>query len=271
MEEVEPTQNPGSALGEAMGASMEAAIAKYLEPLVEMHTARFITKGPLNSKTGKYTKLLMFDDFGTQYSIDGVIVNEANQPLVLLESKYIRYKKHNRDKGSWICHAHGEIRRRYSSIRSSIAVLAGNWSKTSLKMITSHNINVFLVPFDKVASILAERDIDFNWGEKDRHLAVEAWEKYSALSDDEKVAIGDEMIEEIKPALSELLDKTLSSGVERKINKVVIEIHSNLGEVKRFEFKSREDALNFLEDFSLEEILDHTSSFTIFDVPEITE
>lgn len=213
----------------------------------------------------------MYDDFGTYYSIDGIIVNEANQPLVLLESKYIRYKKHNRDKGSWICHAHGEIRKRYSSIRSSVAILAGNWSKTSLKMITSHNVNVFLIPFDNVVEILAKRDIDFNWGEKDRHLAMIAWNKYVALGDDEKLAIGDEMIESTKPAIGELLAKTLSEDVPREISRVAVEIHSNLGEVKRFEFANREAALDFLEDFSLEEMLDHTSSFTIFDIPDITD
>lgn len=271
MDEAIVTQNPGSALGEAMGASMEAALSRFLDPLVQEYSSRLITKGPLNPKTKRYTKLLMYDDFGTQYSIDGIIVNESNQPLVLLESKYIRYKKHNRDKGSWICHAHGEIRRRYSSIRSSIAVLAGNWSKTSLKMITSHSVNVFLVPFDNIADILAKRDVDFNWGEKDRNLAVIAWKKYSALSEEEKARIGDEMVESIKPALSELLSKTLSDDVQREISRVAIEIHSNLGEVKRFEFESRTAALEFLEDFSLEEMLDHSSSITIFDIPDITE
>lgn len=265
------TQNPGSALGEAMGACMEAALAKFIEPLVLDHAARLMTKGPVNPKTGRGTKLLMFDEFGTRYSIDGVILNESNQPLVLLESKYIRYKKHNRDKGSWICHAHGEVRRFYSSIRSSIAVLAGNWSKTSLTMITSHNINVFLVPFERLVEVLAKRGIDFEWGEKDRHLAVEAWRRFSQLHPGEIEAMGDEIIEGIKGPLAELLEKTLSDDVPREVDKVAIEIHSNLGEVKRFEFASRELALDFLEDFSLDEMLDHSSSFTIFDVPKFSD
>jgi hypothetical protein len=264
------TQNPGSALGEAMGACMEAALSRFIEPLVLEHQSRLMTKGPVNPKTGRGTKLLMFDEFGTKYSIDGVILNESNQPLVLLESKYIRYKKHNRDKGSWICHAHGEVRRFYSSIRSSVAVLAGNWSKTSLTMITSHNINVFLIPFERLVEVLAKRGINFEWGEKDRHLALEAWRLYSQLGAGEIEAMGNEIIESIKKPLSELLGKTLSDDVPREISRVAIEIHSNLGEVKRFEFDSREEALDFLEDFSLEEMLDHSNSFTIFDIPRFT-
>ena len=214
---VQETQNPGSALGEAMGACMEAALSRFIEPLVLEHQSRLITKGPVNPKTGRGTKLLMFDEFGTKYSIDGVILNESNQPLVLLESKYIRYKKHNRDKGSWICHAHGEVRRFYSSIRSSIAVLAGNWSKSSLTMITSHNINVFLVPFERLVEVLAKRGIDFEWGEKDRHLAVEAWKKFSSLDQSEIDLMGDEIIESIRLPLAELLGKTLSDEIPREI------------------------------------------------------
>lgn len=265
------TQNPGSALGEAMGACMEAALARFIEPIAYEHHSRLMTKGPINVKTGKHTKLLMFDEFGTKYSIDGVILNESNQPLILLESKYIRYKKHNRDKGSWICHAHGEVRRFYSSIRSSIAILAGNWSKTSLTMITSHNINVFLVPFETIVSVLAKRDIDFEWGEKDRHLAVEAWGKFTKLTESEIKKIGDEIIQGIKNPLKKLISDTLSNKTKRKIDRVAIEIHSNLGEVKRFDFNDINEALDFLEDFNLEEILDHSNSFTIFHTPNIQD
>jgi hypothetical protein len=250
---------------------MEAALARFLEPLVLEHSSRLMTAGAINPRTGRPTKLLMFDEFGTRYSIDGVILNELNQPIVLLESKYIRYKKHNRDKGSWICHAHGEVRRFYSSIRSSIAVLAGNWSKTSLTMITSHNINVFLIPFERLVEVLGRRGVDFEWGEKDRHLAVEAWARFSQLPPSEVERIGDEIIESVRNPLAELLEKTLSDDVQREISRVAIEIHSNLGEVKRFEFPNRQDALDFLEDFGLEEMLDHSASFTIFDVPDLSD
>jgi hypothetical protein len=267
--EASSTQNPGSAIGEAIGATMETAISKFVAPYVNEYNARWLTKGPISKTTGKPTKLFMYDSFGTKYSIDGVIVNEINQPIVLLESKYIRYKKHNRDKGSWICQAHGQVRLRYSSVRSSIAVLAGNWSKSSLMMMTTNKINVFVVPFDHIAAVLAKRGINFNWGEKERHLAVTAWDQYSRLTEAQREKIGSEIIQPIITSLSELLAATLSDDIPRTISKVAIEIYSNLGETKRFVFDSREDALRFLEDFSMEEMLDHSSSFTIFDVPTI--
>jgi hypothetical protein len=140
-------QNPGSALGEAIGARMEEALNRVLDRVAQEHGCHFISKGPLNDGTGKYKKLLLYDDFATAYNIDSVITNESLQPLILIESKYIRYKKHNRDKGSWVCHTHQALRKRYRSIRSSIAVLAGNWSLTSQTMMRSHNVNLTLPRF----------------------------------------------------------------------------------------------------------------------------
>lgn len=67
-------QNPGSALGEAIGAEMEKALNTFLEKLVESVGFHFISKG-IKSKTGRYKKLLMFDSFGTAYNIDSVIAN----------------------------------------------------------------------------------------------------------------------------------------------------------------------------------------------------
>jgi len=66
-------------------------------------------------------KLILTDQDGNDYEVDAVIVNRRFQPLVLLESKYIRYKKHNRDKASWICTAHTKLRAKFPTIRTSIS------------------------------------------------------------------------------------------------------------------------------------------------------
>jgi hypothetical protein len=191
------------------------------------------------------------------------------QPLLLIEYKYIRYKKHNRDKGSWLCTAHNAIRRRYNSIRSSIVILAGSWSGSSLAMMKSHDINLFIIPFDKITELLKTHKIKFDWGEKDRDIAVESWTKYSKLSDKQKLKIAEEMIAEIKPDLETAIEKTLDNKTIRKIERVTIEIHTNIGEVKRFEFEDTRAALDFLEDFSFEEILNNSNSFTLFDKPHL--
>ncbi|EIB6895935.1 hypothetical protein AXY17_RS18110 [Acinetobacter baumannii] len=264
-------KNPGSALGEAIGHLMEEALAQYITPLVLDHSCKLITTGPYNKKTKKYTKLLLTDSYGTDYSIDGVIINERSQPVILLESKYIRYKKHNRDKGSWICHAHGSIRNRYNSVRSCIAILAGSWSKTSLRMMASHNINIFHIPFENIALILDQYDINFRWGEKERDIALEAWNKFINLTPEQHLKIGTNLIQPVLEDLKHLIDETLSDETPRAIAQVMIEIKTTLGEIKRFFFKDRESALAFLDDFTFDEIMDHANSFTIFDKPIIED
>lgn len=264
----ENVQNPGSALGEAIGAQMEKALNRYLSDWVDTFACRLISKGQVNSKTKKETKLLLYDNFGTAYNIDAVVTNEANQPLILVEYKYIRYKKHNRDKGSWLCTAHSAVRRRYNSLRSSIAILAGSWSKSSVAMMKSHDINIFIIPFDTITALLKAHEIKFDWGEKDRDTAIESWNKYSSLSEFEKQAIAEAMIAEIKPDLEKSIEGILDNSAERKVNSVVIEVHTNLGEVRRFEFSSVDAALDFLEDFSVEELLDTSKSFSLFELPE---
>lgn len=264
-------QNPGSALGEAIGAQMEGVLNAYLTELVDKYECYLISKGQTNSKTNKSKKLLLYDNFGTAYNIDAVVTNAEMQPLILVEYKYIRYKKHNRDKGSWLCTAHSAIRRRYNSIRSSVAILAGSWSMSSRAMMRSHDINLFIIPFETITALLKKHHIKFDWGEKDRDVAVESWEKYRRLTDEQKRKIAEEMIAEIKPELEAAIEKTLDNSTKRLVEKVSLEIHTNIGEVKRFEFDTIDDALNFLEDFSFDEILNNDHSFTLFDKPEMGE
>lgn len=267
----ENTMNPGSAIGEAIGAQMEIALNEYLAPLVDQYSCHLISKGKRNPKTNKETKLLLYDDFGTAYNIDGVVVNEMLQPIILIEYKYIRYKKHNRDKGSWLCTAHNAVRLRYNSVRSSMAILAGSWSKTSITMMKSHDINLFIIPFEVITDLLKEYDIKFDWGEKDRHIAKDSWEKYQQLSNENRSKIAHDMISVVKEEIETAIKRTLDNTTIRETDKVVIEIHTNIGEVKRFTFKTVEDALDFLEDFSFEELLDNNSSIAIFDGPPKNE
>lgn len=268
MEHYETVSNSGSAIGEAIGACMEKALNSLLENVAIDHGTRYLTSGVRKTKSGKPpVKLLMFDNLGNKYDIDGVIVNTMTQPLILFESKYIRYKKHNKDKGSWICNVHPSIRRRYHSIRSSIAILAGSWSKPSLAMIKSYDINYFLIPFDFICTLLEEYGIDFRWEEKDKDAAQKAWFRFNELSESQQEEIGVRMVQKIENDLINLIDKILDDSIERDIKKVVVELVSNLGELKVFEFGSVEEAITFLQGEGLGELFVTEDSLTLFDPP----
>ncbi|HCG7974646.1 TPA: hypothetical protein NJ487_004414 [Vibrio parahaemolyticus] len=260
--------NPGSAIGEAIGASMESAIKRKLEDIAAEHGCHYLTSGVRQTKSGRApSKLLMSDNSGNEYDIDGIITNESLQPLILFESKYIRYKKHNRDKGSWICHSHSSVRRRYHSIRSSIAILAGNWSMPSRAMMKSNDINLFITPFEYICDVLLDYGIDFNWEEKDKEKAKAAWYQYNTLTQNEKDRIGEVLVEYVEDDVLELIDKILDNKTEREVEKVIVELVSNLGEYKIYEFDDVEDALDFLDDECLEEQFLTTDSFSLLDPP----
>ena len=164
--EIKRVSNPSSAIGEAVGKVFEFAVIESLREVVEdrgfdMHPAR-LTNGT-----------------GNTYQIDAVIFDENKAPVVIIEPKYIRYTKHNRDKGSWLCTAHYNLRKTYPTIRKSIAVLGGRWSDKSQALMESFGVHLFHVPFDNFVSALGERGIDFDWPEKGAgELPRQAWEAY---------------------------------------------------------------------------------------------
>lgn len=260
-------QNPGSALGEAIGAQMEAALNTVLQSVAEEHGCHFISKGPFNPKTGRYKKLLLYDDFATSYNVDSVIANESLQPLILIESKYIRYTKHNRDKGSWVCHTHHALRRRYRTIRSSIAVLAGNWSATSQAMMRSHDVNLFLIPFMSICGLLSAHGVVFDWDEKDREAAVAAWEAYQTLTQVERENIGKEMVDIIAASLSDLVSKVLDPQAPRELSRIDLEFHTNLGEVKFISCANRNEAVDVLTTFDFDLVFDDSDGVALSDPP----
>ncbi|GER80594.1 MAG: hypothetical protein M5U11_12560 [Anaerolineales bacterium] len=251
----------GSAIGEAIGSEMQDALNELIEVLANERGYHFLSTSPVKGRK----RLLLFDNFGNDYNIDAVLVNQQTQPLILFEWKYIRYKKHNRDKASWVCSAHPAIRRHYGSIRSSIAVLAGSWSSSSLAMMKSSHINFFVIPFDRICEILDGFGVDFRWDEKDRQKSAIAWKTFNALSNSKKAQIGVEMVNTIKDDLINLVLSILDDTTERQVETVILEFRSNLGEVSEYKFNTIDEALEFLNTNELKDIFIVGDSPTLFD------
>lgn len=247
--------NPGSTLGEAVGALVEKEVNRLMRPIAEEYGCIYVTAGKPDPRTARTTKLLMQDAAGTKFQVDAVIANSNFQPLVLIESKYIRYKKHNRDKGSWICTAHYSLRRAYPTVRQSIAVLAGSWSASSKAMMRSFDATLFEVGFPKIVSTLAEYGIAFDWGEKERDRAMAAWLRWKTLSDTEYDTIARALLEDIEPQLRDTLKVTLDTSVPREIREIEVTIETNLGETRRYVFSTVAEAVDFLETLDVEALL----------------
>lgn len=257
--------NPGSALGEAIGALLESEIHRILKPLAEEKGYIYITTGPINRRTGKAAKLILTDGDGNEYNVDSVIVNSRVQPLVLIESKYIRYKKHNRDKASWICTAHARLRQRYVTVRKSIAVLMGSWSKPSKRLLRSFEVELFEIPFDAICDTLARYDIDYRWAEKDRQKAMGGWQAFCRLSEHDRNQIARSLIAEVESDLRRSLEAALDESIPRRVQSVSVVMRSNRGEMFTYTFADLQQALDFMQAY------DERRDMETLDAPSLLE
>lgn len=214
--------NDASALGEAVGKRFEKAILRGLEPTVAKHGC---TIEPARLKNGT----------GNSYQIDAVIFDAEKRPLALIDPKYIRYTKHNRDKGSWLCVAHYNLRKTHTSLRKSIAILAGRWSKPSIALIRSFGVEVFQLPFDTMVEILRDYGVTFEWREGDRETPRRALERYRQLSEKECRALGKQLAGTVLPDVSEAVDTVLGLDVDsipQRVTEVEVLLKTNLNEMK---------------------------------------
>ena len=225
--------NPASALGEAVGKLFEVGVVEGLRDEVE---ARDHAIRPARLTNGT----------GNAYQIDAVIFDDEENPAVIIDPKYIRYTKHNRDKGSWLCTAHYNLRKTYPTIRKSIAVLAGRWSMPSKALIRSFGVEILEVPFDGMVSVLGEHDIDFAWAENDRETPRVAWERFSALDNATRAAIASNLttgiIVQLRNAVTQVLDADLST-LPTRVSEVEVLLKTDRDEMVLLTFKSAAAAL----------------------------
>lgn len=73
------------------------------------------------------------------------------------------------------------------------------------------------------------------------------------------------MVNVIKVELKNLVLSILDDTKEREIDKVTVELRSNLGEVKTYEFSNIEKAVEFLNTTELKKMFLSSDSLTLFD------
>ena len=228
-----------SALGQEVGKLFENAVLESVRAEVESRN-HLIRPARLRNGTGN------------SYQIDAVVFDANEQPVIIIDPKYIRYTKHNRDKGSWLCVAHYNLRKTHTSIRKSIAVLAGRWSAPSKALIQSFGVETLEVPFDHLADTLQSYDIEFNWPESSgESVARQSLEAFNNLSDDDKESIGKDMVSGISNRLSNEVVQVLDTDADSmatRVAQVEILVKTNQGEMILSSFQSVPDAMKALTD-----------------------
>jgi len=242
-----PVKNTASALGEAVGKLIEDEIERVLRPICETLGYVYDRGGPRPS-TRRGKTLRMLNASGNEYRLDAIIENPEGKPIVLLESKYLRYKKHNRDKASWTCASHYSLRKTHPTIRKSVAVLAGRWSEPSRAFLQSFGIELYHIDFQKMCSVLSNYNIKFDWPEDDQEIPNRGWETFGSLDQAARRSIGQRLVEPIRDALTSSIRTTLESGEDwpQHLGEVELLLKTDRNEYFTRAFSNATDAMQFL-------------------------
>lgn len=229
--------NPASALGEAIGHLIEAQVQSIVMGAVADLDC-YVDIGGERVGIRKGKKLLLVNDTGNQYQIDTVVEDKEGNPVILLECKYIRYKKHNRDKASWTCVAHYKLRTTYPTVKKSIAVLIGDWTAPSIRLMESFGIDIINIPFEILSAALFKYGVIFKWAEGDSEIPASSLKAFSLLTEDTKRMIAVECILPIEEQLVAMVRKAISAPevAVRNVSKIEILLKTNQDEyvVKKF-------------------------------------
>lgn len=178
-----PVKDFASALGEAVGKLIEDGIRSIVKSLVEEYHMEIYS--------GK-----LFDKIGIDFEIDLPIFKEG-KPVALIDIKYLRYKKHARDKGSWIVVAHNRLKATFPTIKKSLVILLGTgWTDKAKKLISTSCTDIISVDPPLLDRILSEYNVRFSWDERDEETPKLSWQNFCKLTKEELDEIKERIIEE---------------------------------------------------------------------------
>jgi len=225
-------------LGEAIGKLIEADLAAAVREVAESfnHSVRSMT---------------IRNHLGNKHQIDTVVSDSEAKPVILIEPKYLRYKKHNWDKGSRLCIAHYSLRRTYPSVRKSIGVLAGEWTDASLRFIQSFGVETHRISFNHIADVLEQYAIPFRWDEKDTRTPAKAWRRFCQLSEEGPEEIAAAITDPVREAVRQSVETTLRSdpNAPKRVEVVELSIRTSEGEHLVYSFDSVSEAIQRLLTF----------------------
>lgn len=237
--------NHGAKLGQSVGVYMAKALDRQVHELCEQEDYKYLYSGvSVNGRTLR--RLTLKDKYDGRYQVDGIIANQDLQPLAVFEYKYIRYTKHNNDKGSWICRTNSAVRSYYPSIRTFFAILAGSWTPASITKIKNNGVAAYVVHFDDIATILEGFDIPFRWEEDDRDTPVHAYKTYESKPEEVREEIGEMMIHDIRSDLLDAVRQSLAPKRASALDRITIKYQSDLGETAEMEFADKAAAMENL-------------------------
>lgn len=114
-----------SHVGQLIGEAFENAVIKLIKSHLKKNHPAFVLLRPEEGR--KLLTLTM--PGGIKRQLDTVVApTDSDDPVALLETKWLKDGRHWSDKGAWILQLR-EVRKNYPTVRGAAAILAGYWNE----------------------------------------------------------------------------------------------------------------------------------------------
>jgi hypothetical protein len=159
------------------------------------------------------------DKYGNKHDLDFVIELEGTEekvgkPIAFIKCAWRRYTKHSKNKAQEIQGAILPIVERYEDLSPFYgAVLAGNFTKPSLKQLENHGFTVLYIPHESIV-------IDFNEDTPDQYYQ-KALAQLSRLKTQDKITFKKELLNLVQSEIDSFMNK-LKLVLDRYLLKITI-------------------------------------------------
>ncbi|MCC7187188.1 MAG: hypothetical protein IT312_00485 [Anaerolineales bacterium] len=157
-----------SHVGQLIGEAFESAVIKLVKSHLRKNHPSFVLLKPEDGK-----KLLTLGmPGGIRRQLDTVVApRNSDDPVALLETKWLKDGRHWGDKGAWILQLR-EVRKNYPTIRGAAAILAGHWNEGVRVLLRNEGggIDMILVATDEEVYQSIQPYLDETLGEKSFEL-----------------------------------------------------------------------------------------------------
>jgi hypothetical protein len=156
-----------SHIGQMIGESFENVVIKFIKSYLKKSRSEFVILDPEQGK-----KLLTLDmPGGVRRQLDTVVaVIDSDDPVALLETKWLKDGRHWNDKGAWILQLR-EVRRNYPTVRGAAAILAGFWNEGFRVLLRNQGgVDMILVATDEEVYKSLQPHLDKSLGKRSFEL-----------------------------------------------------------------------------------------------------
>lgn len=210
--------------GQIIGDILELAIYPHLEKFAQKNKLYLDKKGERKIRKGK--KVTWLDINGNKHDLDFVLErggddNTIGTPVAFIESAWRRGSRHSKNKVQEIAAAINPIAQKYkSAICFKGAILAGDFTKPSLRQLESDDFVVLYFPTELIVEVFLKFGINILTDDKTEESDyAERLAKWNLLEN--KSELANELLKTNKEEVSKFFD-LLSYSVSCFIERIII-------------------------------------------------